>query len=55
MSDRPSDKAPEPDVEITPAMIEAGLAELYRFTRDTDEVACLKQIYLAMVRAAPQQ
>jgi hypothetical protein len=40
------------DLEITPAMIEAGLEELYRFSRDRDEVKCLTEIYRAMVLAA---
>jgi hypothetical protein len=44
---------PEADeIEITPKMVEAGLVELYRFSRDSDEVDCFKKIYRAMASAA---
>ena len=47
---------PEADeIEITPEMVEAGLAELYGYSPEIDEIACLKQIFRAMIRAANPQ
>jgi hypothetical protein len=42
----------EAEIEVTPAMIEAGLPHLYRYSKDVDEVECLKRIFRAMVLAA---
>lgn len=43
--------APEPEIEVTPEMIEAGLAELFSFDREADiPEEKVREIYLAMRR-----
>jgi hypothetical protein len=43
-----------PEIEITPAMIEAGVAVLCAFETETaDEAYWAKRVYLAMVALAP--
>ena len=49
------EKAREGEIEITPEMIEAGLLELYRFSKHIDEVECLKRIFRAMVLASDRE
>jgi hypothetical protein len=44
-----------PEIEITPEMIEAGLAELFYYERGADDGAeCIAEIYTAMERARLQ-
>lgn len=41
-----------PEVEVTPAMIEAGLPHLLRFHRETDDdESVVRQIFLSMFQA----
>jgi hypothetical protein len=44
----------EPEIEVTPEMIEAGLGELMQFSREGDVYEDrVRSIYEAMVRASP--
>jgi hypothetical protein len=47
-SDVDASEAGAPEIEITPAMIEAGISPLYRFNRNRDEREAVAEIYRAM-------
>lgn len=51
MRDRPA-KAETDEIEITPAMIEAGIDALYSSREWVDESIMLDRIFRAMVRAS---
>jgi hypothetical protein len=60
MTSAPASKAEgdgAPEIEITPAMIEAGATHLYRYHRDrgVDDDTTLEHIYRSMWMARPQR
>ena len=55
-NDPASDSSDRPALEITPAMIEAGVAELYEnFRLGGDSAELVTGIYVAMAMTSPRQ